>query len=193
MGVNDVTVLTQRERPAVAAPFACTVMERFERVPGDERHTRVLLEDGPRDMADVLAEHDVVVNCILQDTEAPLVFVEDPATFAPGTIVVDVSIDAGMGFSWARPTSFAEPMVEVGNGVHYYAVDHTPSLYWESATWTISEALLPWLDVVQRGPSAWAEHPTVARAVEVQDGVIRNEKILTFQGRSPEHPHAASS
>jgi alanine dehydrogenase len=189
MGVNDVTVLTQRERPAVAAPFACTVMERFERVAGDERHTRVLLEDGPRDMADVLAEHDVVVNCILQDPDAPLVFVEDPAVFRPGTIVVDVSIDAGMGFSWARPTSFAEPVVEVGDGVHYYAVDHTPSLYWESATWTISEALLPWLDVVQRGPSAWAEHPTIARAVEVQDGVVRNEKVLTFQGRSPEHPH----
>ncbi len=189
MGIHDVDVLTRRESAAVAAPFSGTVMGHFERLEDDPRHTHVLHPSGPQDTAAFLAEHDVVVNCLLQDTDAPLVFVEDPGSLAPGTIVVDVSVDAGMGFSWARPTSFAEPMVEVGDRVHYYAVDHTPSLYWESATWTISEALLPYLDVVQRGPAAWADSATVARAVEIERGEVRNERILAFQGRAATYPH----
>ncbi len=189
MGVHDVEVITQRDSSAVAAPFAGTVMEQFERLEDDPRHTRVLRRAGRQDTEEFLAEHDVVVNCMLQDTDAPLVFAEDPRTFAPGTIVVDVSVDEGMGFAWARPTSFADPMFQVGDRVHYYGVDHTPSLYWESATWTISEALLPYLDVVQRGPTAWADHVTVSRAVEIERGEVRNERILAFQGRAARYPH----
>lgn len=191
IGVHDVTVMTQRDRPAVAAPFSGVVMEQFERLEDDPRRTRVLRASGPQDTAEFLAEHDVVVNCMLQDTDAPLVFVEDPSALAPGTIVVDVSIDEGMGFGWARPTTFAEPMFEVGDRVHYYGVDHTPSLFWESATWTISEALLPYLDAVQRGPDAWRENATLQRAVEIEGGEIRNERILAFQGRDSTYPHPA--
>ena len=190
MGVHDVTVLTKRDRSAVAAPFSGTVMRQFERLEGDPRRTHVLGgENSPQDTVEFLAEHDVIVNCMLQDTDAPLVFVEDPDTLAPGTVVVDVSVDEGMGFGWARPTSFADPMFTVGDQVHYYAVDHTPSLYWESATWTISEALLPYLDVVQRGPAAWAENATIARAVEIKDGEVRNARLLAFQGRAEAYPH----
>ena len=190
MGVHDVTVLTKRDRSAVAAPFSGTVMRQFERLEGDPRRTHVLGgEHSPQDTVEFLAEHDVIVNCMLQDTDAPLVFVEDPDTLAPGTVVVDVSVDEGMGFGWARPTSFADPMFIVGDQVHYYAVDHTPSLYWESATWTISEALLPYLDVVQRGPAAWAENATIARAVEIEDGEVCNARILAFQGRAEAYPH----
>ena len=114
-------------------------------------------------LAAFLAEHDIVVNCVLQDTDAPLMFVTtgDLAAFAPGSLIVDVSCDEGMGFSWARPTIFAEPMFTVGNNVHYYAVDHSPSHLWNSATWEISEALLPHLRPVLAGPDAWErrDHP----------------------------------
>lgn len=189
MGIHDVTVITQRESSAVAAPFGGIVMAQFERLEDDPRHARVLRQAGPQDIGEFLAEHDIVVNCVLQDTEAPLMFADDPRVFAPGAIVVDVSVDEGMGFAWARPTSFADPMFEVGDRVHYYAVDHTPSLYWESATWTISEALLPYLDVVQRGPTAWRDHVTVSRAVEMERGEVRNERILAFQNRAGPYPH----
>jgi len=189
MGVHDVEVITQRDSSAVAAPFGSTAMGQFERLEGDPRRAQVLRQAGPQAAEEFLAEHDIIVNCMLQDTEAPLVFADDPHAFAPGTIVVDVSVDEGMGFAWARPTSFAEPMFEVGDRVHYYAVDHTPSLYWESATWTISEALLPYLDLVQRGPAAWAEDVTLSRALEIERGEVRNTRILAFQGRAVPYPH----
>ena len=117
-------------------------------------------------MARYLADNDIVVNCVLQDPAAPLIFVtnEELAEFAAGSLIIDVSCDVDMGFSWARPTSFTQPIIEVADGVDYYAVDHSPSYLWNSATWEISEALLPHLEVLLAGPAAWETSPTVSRA-----------------------------
>lgn len=189
LGIFDVTVLTHREPAAVASPPHSAQLLRFAAAGGGA--TVVETEGGPVPMADLLARHDVVVNCVLQDTDAPYMFVtfDQLRAFEPGSLIVDVSCDAGMGFEWARPTSFDDPMFTVGESVHYYAVDHSPSYLWDSATWEISDALLPYLPVVMEGPAAWEAEPTIGRAVEIRDGVVQNPKILSFQDRSPDHPH----
>jgi alanine dehydrogenase len=94
-----------------------------------------------------------------------------------------------MGFSWARATSFAEPMITVGASTNYYAVDHSPSLLWNSTTWEISEALMPFLRTVMEGPESWVSSDTITRAIEIEDGRVRNAAILTFQERSAEYPY----
>ena len=106
-----------------------------------------------------------------------------------GTLIVDVSCDEGMGFEFARPTPFSDPTFVVGHDVHYYGVDHSPSYLWNSATWEISEALLPFLRPVLSGPGAWEADETVHRAVEIRDGVVVNPKILSFQRRDAAYPH----
>jgi alanine dehydrogenase len=191
LGISDVTVLTQRSVAAVASPFASVVLQHFERDPGHPRRVLALEAPDPGPLAEVLASYDVIVNCILQDTDEPLMFVmdEDLPRFAPGTLFVDVSCDEGMGFEWARPTSFAEPMLAVGDGLHYYAVDHSPSYLWNSATWENSEALLEYLPAVMAGPAAWEADETIRRAIEIRDGRIENPRILSFQGRSATYPH----
>ena len=190
-GVSDVDLLTHRNVNAVASPIHSARLLRFEEDDGDRSRCQVLTDGGPVPMAAFLAEHDIVVNCVLQDTDAPLMFVTgaDLGSFAAGSLIVDVSCDEGMGFSWARPTSFAEPMLTVGDSVHYYAVDHSPSQLWNSATWEISEALLPHLRPVLCGPAAWKASPTIRQSIEIQDGVIQNPRILSFQHRSPDYPH----
>ena len=187
-GVHDVHVLTHREVAAVGSPIHSANIVRFEH---DAHGSTVLTPDGPMPLPEFLAEHDIIVNCVLQDTDDPLIFLQehDVATLAPGTLVVDVSCDEGMGFSWARPTTFADPMFTVGGRVQYYAVDHSPSYLWNSASWEISEALLPHLATVLGGPTAWLADPTVARAIEIQDGVVRNPAVLSFQHRSEQYPH----
>jgi alanine dehydrogenase len=80
-------------------------------------------------------------------------------------------------------------MFRVGGHVNYYAVDHSPSYLWNSASWEISEALLPFLETVAAGPEAWDANETISRAIEIRDGVIRNPDVLEFQGRSAEYPH----
>jgi len=190
-GVNDVDVLTHRDVNAVGSQIHSARMVRFEQDADDPGRCHALDEDGRVPLAEFLAGHDIVVNCVLQDTDAPLMFVtgDELHLFSPGSLIIDVSCDEGMGFSWARPTSFAEPMFEVGNNVHYYGVDHSPSHLWDSATWEISEALLPHLRLVLGGPQAWDANETVRRAIEIRDGVIQNPRILSFQHRSPDYPH----
>jgi len=191
-GVNDVHVLTHRDVTAVASPIHSARIVRFERATDGPGRCQVLGESGRAPMAAYLAGFDIVVNCVLQHPGAPLMFLtgDDLAAFAPGSLIVDVSCDEGMGFSWARPTSFAEPMVTVGGSICYYAVDHSPSLLWNSATWEISEALLPHVQAVLAGPQAWDADPIIRRALEIRDGIIQNPGILSFQHRSPHYPHA---
>lgn len=191
-GVDDVRVLTNREVAAVGSPIPSTQIVQM----GRDKDTPELTwadtpEDGMVPVARLLAENDIVVNCVLQDPNAPLIFVteDDLAMFTPGSLLVDVSCDAGMGFSWARPSSFTEPVCMVGDGVYYYAVDHSPSYLWNSATWEISEALMPHIETVLAGPAAWDADNTVSRAIEVRDGIVVNPEILKFQHRQDLYPH----
>ncbi|MFC9847108.1 N(5)-(carboxyethyl)ornithine synthase [Streptomyces sp. NPDC060223] len=192
MGVSDVTVLTQRAAAAVASPMPSVVMGHFAEQEDDPSKLRAITAAGPVPLAEYLAGFDIIVNCVLQDTDAPLMFVTDEelALFRPGTFFIDVACDDAMGFAWARPTTFVEPMPTVGRGCHYYGVDHTPSHLWNSATWEISEALLPYLRKVMSGPAAWEADTTVRKAIEIRDGVVRNPKILSFQHRTAAYPHA---
>jgi len=106
----------------------------------------------------------------------------------PGCLIVDVSCDEGMGFPFARPTTFEEPTFWAGGAI-YYGVDHSPSHLWDAATWEVSEALLPYLPAVLDGPEGWQREETVARAIEIRDGVVQNPTILSFQNREEEYPH----
>lgn len=191
LGVHDVHILTGRGVTAVSSPIHSARMVHFDHDDGDPRRSQVLSDDGQVPLAGFLAEHDIIVNCVLQDTDAPLTFLidEDAAVLTPGSLIIDVSCDEGMGFSWARPTSFSQPTFTVGDNVTYYGVDHTPSYLWNSATWEISEALLPHLGTVLAGPHGWDTDDTILRAIEIRAGVIQNPAILSFQHRSPDFPH----
>ena len=191
LGILDVTVLTQREPAEVASPVHSATILQFAASDGDPTNLEVISDAGATPMVEVLARHDIVVNCVLQDPQAPFMFVTnaDLGLFDPGSMIVDVSCDEGMGFEWARPTTFSDPMFAIGDRVNYYAVDHSPSFLWDSSTWEISEAVLSYLPTVMGGPDAWAENETIQRAIEIRDGVVQNPKILSFQNRSTEHPH----
>jgi alanine dehydrogenase len=191
LGVHDVDVLTHRSVPAVAGPIAPARLIHYERDPERPHRAVALNSSGSRPIAELLADHDIIVNCILQDTDDPLMFVtsDELKLFAPGSLFIDVSCDEGMGFDWARPTSFAQPMFSVGGSLHYYAVDHSPSLLWNSATWEISEALIPFLATVMSGEEAWDADRTIHHAIEIRAGVVQNPKILSFQSRSLSFPH----
>lgn len=191
MGVHDVDVLTHRAVAAVAAPIHSARMVHFASDDTGAHVSHAVTEDGEVLVSEFLAEHDVIVNCVLQDTDAPVVFLtdDDLPRLLPRTLVVDVSCDEGMGFSWARPTTFGDPTFVVGDHVLYYGVDHSPSYLWNSATWEISEALLPFLGTVLAGPRGWQSDQTISRAIEISDGVVQNPAILSYQKRSAEYPH----
>ncbi len=190
LGFGDVTLFTQRPGHTVGQPIPSIKHWQYQRI-GDTDRCQVILDDSVMPMATALGHFDVIVNCVLQDTDAPMMYVssDELGELKPGSLIIDVSCDLAMGFSFARPTSFEEPAFSVDRGILYYAVDHTPSYLWDSATQEISTALLPFLPTVMAGPAAWGASPTIKRSIEIQDGRILNPKILSFQRRDAEWPH----
>ncbi len=187
-GFSDITVYTQRPPWAVHDKIAgCRYGQMIE---DGGRLTAVEDHGKRRPLVESLAEADVIVNGILQNTDRPLMFLREGEEnrLRPGALIVDVSCDLGMGFPFARPTSFERPVFEVGP-VTYYAVDHTPTYLWRSASWELSRVVVTFLETVMSGPDAWGGNETIRRAIEIRDGVIQNAKILSFQGRSVNYPH----
>ncbi|CAN5871171.1 N(5)-(carboxyethyl)ornithine synthase [soil metagenome] len=186
LGIHDIHVLTQRPIATVTAPIDPMVLVQF-------RHDdNVAVVDGVEvPVPDYLARHDIVVNCVLQNPDDPMMFLGegDVARFRRGALIVDVSCDEAMGFPFARPTPFTAPTFTAGDSVTYYGVDHSPSHLWNSATWEISEALLPYLGTVLGGPQAWDADETIRRCIEIREGRVCNEQILSFQNRAPEYPY----
>ena len=80
-------------------------------------------------------------------------------------------------------------MFKIGK-TDYYAVDHTPSYLWESASRSISAALVVHLPTVIEGRASWQRNETIRRAVNIDAGVIVKPIILSFQNRQPDYPHA---
>lgn len=39
------------------------------------------------------------------------------------------------------------------------------------------------------GEASWDASSTLARAIEIRDGVVQNPSILSFQDRDPAYPH----
>lgn len=188
-GFKDITVLTGRPSNEVKDQIPGITYKRMK--DNGSGNMLVVEPDGStRPLIEVLADVQIIVNGILQDSDHPKMFVPagDADKLMKGTLIIDISCDEGMGFWCAKPTSFEDPMFEV-DGKYYYAVDHSPSYYWNSASWEISEALLPFLPVVMGGANAWDKNITISKSIEIQDGVIQNPKILSFQNREKEYPH----
>jgi N5-(carboxyethyl)ornithine synthase len=195
-GVADITVYTQRPAWSVhdrvpGCRYGQMIVPPVSEASPDPAPIMVLEGDGrTRPLLEVLEQSDLIVNGILQDTDRPLMFLteDDVGRLREGSMIVDVSCDRGMGFSFARPTSFQEPTFQVGP-VTYYAVDHTPSYLWRSASYELSAVVIAFLQTVSRGPDAWSSNESIRRAIEIRNGEIQNPRILSFQRRATAWPH----
>ena len=188
-GFKDITVYTNF--PTAEARDKLPGLP-FKQIKKDDSGNMIVIEsDGTTlPLSEALADVHIIVNAVLQDVSKPKMFVpaKNADKLMKGALIIDISCDEGMGFWCAKPTSFKNPIFEV-NGIFYYAVDHTPSWYWNSSSWEISEALLPYLSIVLGGPTEWDKNKTIAKSIEIDKGIIQNSKILAFQNRKKEYPH----
>ena len=190
-GFRDIAILILRPDHEVREEVLdCHYVRMREGNEGEARMLVVEHDGTERALIDLINESDIVVNGILQDPDEPMLFVskEERSCLKPGCLIIDVSCDEGMGFYFAKPTTFKNPMFKVGM-VDYYAVDHTPSYLWESASRSISAALIVHLPTVIEGHESWQQNETIRRAVNIDAGVIHNPTILSFQKRQPDYPH----
>ncbi len=192
MDFTDITVFTQRAPLAVAGMIPTVKYDQYHRDANDPEQVVIETESGQRvPFGEKLAEFDIIVNCVYQNTDKPLMFIynRDLNRFQSGSLLIDVSCDHAMGFEFARPTTFDDPTFEVGRGITYYAVDHSPSYLYNTASLEHSKEAFPYVKQVLGGETAWHECLTVGKAIEIRKGLVVNPKILSYQNREQGFPH----
>ena len=75
LGVRDLCVLTHRDVRSVSSPLPSVEMRHFERSKDEPGRCVVSSGDALVPMARFLAGRDIIVNCVLQDPDSPLLFV----------------------------------------------------------------------------------------------------------------------
>ena len=191
-GFRDITICIQRPDHEVREEVLDCKYVRIRTGNEGEARMMVVEHDGAvRPLTDKISEADIIVNGTFQNTENPTDFVTEAESsyLKPNSLIIDVSCDEGMGFFFAKPTTFKNPMFKYET-IDYYAVDHTPSYLWESATRSISAALIVYLPTVLAGRDSWQKNETIRQAINIDGGVIQNDSILSFQNREPDYPHA---
>lgn len=190
-GFRDITICIQRPDHEVREEVLDCHYVRIREGSNGQPRMRVIEHDRSEiDLLKLIGQSDIIVNGTFQNPNHPVDFVTEAEkdSLKPGCLIIDVSCDEGMGFYFATPTTFKQPMIRVDR-VDYYAVDHTPSYLWESASRSISAALVEHLPSVVDGPEGWASNETIRRAINIDAGVIVKSGILLFQNRQADYPH----
>ena len=190
-GFRDITICIQRPDHEVREEVLNVHYVRVRK--GKEGEPRLIVVEhdrSERPLLDLINESEIIINGTYQDTNNPIDYVieTEKNSLKPGSLIIDVSCDEGMGFYFAKPTTFKNPIIAVDK-VDYYAVDHTPSYFWESASRSISAALIVHIPSVISGIQSWKENKTIKNAINIDKGVIVKDTILKFQNRNNVYPH----
>lgn len=190
-GFRDITICIKRPDHEVREEILDVHYVRIRDGNANEPRILVVEHDGSeRPLSKLISESEIIINGVYQDTDDPISFVneDEKLVLKPGCLIIDVSCDEGMGFYFAKPTTFKNPIISVAN-VDYYGVDHTPSYFWESASRSISAALIVHLPSVIGGRDSWKKNLTIQNAINIECGVIKKDSILRFQNRQASYPH----
>jgi len=184
-GFTDISVYTQR--PSFLAANKIPGVKYRQIIKDSQGIIEIVNDDGQNTLfVDELATADIIVNGVLQNASSPIIFIneEDIPKFTKACLVIDISCAMGMGFSFAHPTKLSNPIFRIGK-IKYYSVDHAPTLLWNSATWEISNSILPYLPYIVK-----EEDNTVLQdAIDIKDGKILNREIISYQNRALVYPY----
>lgn len=190
-GFRDITICIQRPDHEVREEVLDCHYIRIAKSNNKNERMIAIEHDGlERPLLDLISESDILINGVLQEPNDPINFIieEEQSYLKKGCLIIDVSCDENMGFYFAKPTTFDDPIFKKGT-VDYYGVDHTPSYLWESASRAISAALIVYLPTIIGGRKNWENDETIRKAINIDSGVIQNPTILSFQNRKEDYPH----
>ena len=190
-GFRDITICIQRPDYEVREEVLDVHYVRIRKGNKGEARMVTIEHDGTiKPLSDLINESEIIINGTYQDTDNPIDFIteDEKSSLKFGSLIIDVSCDEGMGFYFAKPTTFKNPIIKI-DSIDYYAVDHTPSYLWESASRSISAALIGYLETILGGHKSWMKNRTIQKAINTDKGVIKKESVLTFQNRMVNYPH----
>ncbi|MCP4089301.1 MAG: hypothetical protein GY746_05870 [Gammaproteobacteria bacterium] len=183
---SDIDIFTKRDIDSIPNRY------------GDVNYIRAFQVDSPQGITleietnnahrkpldEVISSYDIIVNCMLQDVHSPIMLVFGSASLKPGCMIIDISCDEGMGFPFAQKTTFDAPIITQDKNIKYYAVDNTPTYYWDTATRYISKEVLDLIKPLTKSVESWLHDEVISKATDIRNGVIVNQKITEFRKRN---------
>lgn len=129
-----------------------------------------------------LGEYDVIVNAILWDTSRKdhIIYRDDLKRMKRGALIIDISCDRCGGIETSVPTTIDKPTYVI-DGVTHYVVDHTPSLFWKTASESLSEEFCKFADLIIEGNPL--SNVVLKGAHNFEKGEILDRRIINFQNR----------
>ena len=127
-----------------------------------------------------IGNYDVIVNALLWDTSRKdhIIYRDDLGKMKRNSMIIDISCDRAGAIETSIPTTLDSPSYFV-DGIRHYVVDHTPSLFYKTATESISKQFTNYIDYLISGqPNSCLEN-----ALEIRDGIILDKRIIDFQNR----------
>lgn len=137
------------------------------------RHTESLLRQE-------IGEFDVIVNAVLWDTKRTdhMIYREDLKRMKRNSMIIDISCDRHGGIETSEPTTIEKPTY-ITDGVIHYVVDHTPSIFYRSASESISEEVAKHIDALVLGK----KDEVIDNAMNFRNGEIVDVRVKLFQNR----------
>ena len=129
-----------------------------------------------------LDQYDVIVNAILWDTSRKdhIIYREDLKRMKHNAMIIDVSCDRNGGVETSVPTTIDDPIYVV-DGVTHYVVDHTPTLFWKTASESLSAEFVKYVDLLIEDKAN--DNPVLGKCHNFEKGVILDPRIKMFQNR----------
>lgn len=123
------------------------------------------------DVAAAVAEADIVVGAVLVTGErAPhVVSAEMVKSMAPGSVVVDISVDQGGCIETTKPTTYDDPTY-VWEGVTHFTVTNMPGAVPRTASQALSAAIAPY--AMKLTSPDWRQSPELLKGINVEAGKV---------------------
>src|SRR5918911_5454904 len=129
--------------------------------------------------SEVIAADLVIGAVLVPGAAAPKVVTREMVRrMAPGSVLVDISIDQGGCFETSRPTTHAAPTY-VEEGVIHYCVTNMPAAVARTSTFALNNATLPFvLALADKGwRAALGEDPHLRRGLNIQAGRVTHAAV----------------
>ncbi len=143
----------------------------------------------PYNIAKAVSFADVLVGAVAVPGErAPILVTRQMVrSMRPRAVIIDFSIDSGGCVETSRPTNHVDPSY-IEEGVIHYCVPNVPARVARTASYALSNALLPYLlEIGQRGVAgAVRAIPDLRRGVNVLRGMLAHPGVAAALGREVE-------
>jgi len=129
---------------------------------------------------DEISNYDVIVNSILWDTTRTdhIIYKDDLKRLKKNCMIIDISCDQAGAVETCIPTTISNPTYMI-DGIIHYSVDHTPSIFYKTATQSISNEVIKYLDdLIER-----KFNNVLNSALIIEKGKIIDDEIIKFQKR----------